>query len=111
METELINYESALDRLGGDTDFLNELLGEMLGQIDSDMVLLKEAVEVSDFKSMQRLAHGLKGASANLDITRLFHLFRELEECAEKENIDTANSLLPKINSSTDELRTYVAGL
>ena len=111
MQTDLINYEGALDRLGGDTDFLHELLGEMLGQIDSDMVMLKEAVENSDFKSVQRLAHGLKGASANLDITKLFQLFRELEERAEKEIIEGADALLSEINTGTDELRTFVANL
>ncbi len=77
MQTDLINYEGALDRLGGDTDFLHEL----------------------------------KGASANLDITKLFQLFRELEERAEKEIIEGADALLSEINTGTDELRTFVANL
>ncbi len=111
MGNDLINYESALDRLGGDTDFLHELLGEMLGQIDSDMETLIEAVENSDFKNVQRIAHGLKGASANLDITRLFHLFKKLEEQAESETVDGAEVLISEIRTGTDELRTFVANL
>lgn len=111
MGTELINYESALDRLGGDTDFLNELLDEMLGQIDSDMEKLKEAVENADFKNVQRIAHGLKGASANLDITRLFHLFKKLEELAGNGTVEGAHVLISEIQAGTDELRTFVANL
>jgi len=111
MDTELINYESALDRLGGDTEFLHELLGEMLGQIESDMEMLKEAIGSSDYKSVQRIAHGLKGASANLDITKLFHLFKELEERAEQESIDGAETLINEIQAGTDELRTFISNL
>ena len=111
METELINYEGALERLGGDTEFLNELLGEMLIQIDSDMVVLTHAVENSDLKKVQRIAHGLKGASANLDITKLFQLFKKLEENADKGTIENADTIISDIQGSTKELRTFVDNL
>jgi len=111
MEIELINYDGALERLGGDSEFLAELLGEMIVQIDEQFDMLKEAVKNLDYKSLHQTAHGLKGASANLDITRLFHLFQELEEQGNSQSLNDADSILTKIESSNKELRTFVDNL
>ena len=108
MDIELINYEGALDRLGGDREFLAELLEEMIKQVDMQFQALNEAVEKLDYKKLHQTAHGLKGASANLDITRLFHLFKELEKQGADENIHGAQEILENIASSKKELRTFV---
>lgn len=111
MEDKLIDYEGALDRLGGDAEFLAELLGEMTIQVDSQFEILKEAVQNHDYKKLHNTAHGLKGASANLDITRLYHLFQELEEEGHYQKLVNAETILDKIEQSNKELRSFVENL
>lgn len=111
MKTELINYEGALERLGGDKEFLAELLDEMVVQVETQFQVLKEAIENQDYEKINHLAHGLKGASANLDITRLFELFKNLEEQGRNKQISNGNEIVSQIEESTQELRTFIENL
>jgi len=111
VDQELIDYAGALDRLGGDAEFLAELLGEMTVQVDSQFEILKEAVQNLDYKKLHNTAHGLKGAAANLDITRLYHLFEDLEKEGYDQKIVNANILLEQIEQSNKELHTFVENL
>lgn len=111
MQAQLIDYEGALDRLGGDEEFLSELLNEMVEQLKSELSALNSAIQNQDFKTLHQKAHGLKGASANLDITRLFELFKALEEKAIGQNLEGAEQLMQQISASTEELEQFVTGL
>lgn len=111
MDQELIDYAGALDRLGGDAEFLAELLGEMTKQVDSQFEILKAAVQNLDYKTLHSTAHGLKGAAANLDITRLHHLFEDLEKEGREQNLVHANTLLEQIEMSNKELHTFIEKL
>lgn len=111
MEIDLINYESALERLGGDKEFLSELLTEMINQVDQQFDELDEAVKNSDFNTIHSAAHGLKGASANLDLTRFVHLFRILEEQGSNGKLEGAEALLEEVKKSKEELSAFVETL
>ncbi len=111
MDLELIDYEGALERLGDDPEFLEELLGEMIIQLDSDLPNLEMAIANEDFDALHRLAHGLKGASANLNLTRFTFLFKELEQQGKVQQLDGANELYSQVKDSIGELREYVRNL
>ena len=111
MYQEFIDYTGALDRLGGDAEFLAELLGEMAVQINSQVKVLKEAVQNHDYNKLHITAHGLKGASANLGITRLYHLFKDLEKEGYDQKIVNADTLLDQIELSNKDLQTFVEKL
>jgi len=44
MSEKLLDYREALERLGGDEEFLKELLDELISQIDENIESLKETV-------------------------------------------------------------------
>ena len=111
MEIELINYTSALDRLGGDKEFLVELLEEMIMQLDLHYAKLVEAFQNSDFKEVHSTAHGLKGASSNLDLTRFVQLFEDLEMQSDNENVDDPDLYLTEIKKGKEELRSFIDSL
>ncbi len=111
MAYELIDYEGALDRLGDDPEFLAELLDEMVKQLDESLPDMEKVIENKEFDALHRLAHGLKGAAANLNLTRFFHLFKELEEQGKAHELNEANELFSQIKDSTEELRVYVQNL
>ncbi len=111
MEEQILDYEGALERLGGDEEFLLELLEEMLIQLDSGLLELKEAVAEADYEKVKRTAHGLKGASANLNIDRLAQLFKQMEVMANEQNLTNADTLMQEIIAATEKLRQFVKSL
>ena len=71
MSEKLLDYKEALQRLGDDEQFLNELLVELIYQVDENVGKIKEAIKNEDYDNLKSLAHSLKGASANLNVTRM----------------------------------------
>jgi HPt (histidine-containing phosphotransfer) domain-containing protein len=111
MDEPILNLESALDRLGGDKEFLMELLNELVIQIDSGFSDLENAVAQSDLDRIKRTAHGFKGASANLNADRLAKLFSELELLGENPDRTAGHSLLDKIRENVKELKELLLNL
>ena len=108
MEYKLMDLDVALDRLGGDKEFLLELLEEMNNQMDSTLSGIEEAIETSDFEQMRSLAHGMKGASSNLGADRIANFFRKLEQLGAEQTIDGAKELIEKIKLTHSELIEYL---
>ena len=108
MTEPLINYNEALDRLGGDKDFLNELLHELVEQVEQNLNFLKKAIEQQDFQNIKTLSHSLKGASANLNVNRLATHFLKLENLGHINKLDGAEDLLEMVGTDCQELQSFL---
>jgi len=111
MSDNLINYEEALERLGGDTEFLEEMLREMVTQIDASIEPLQTAVQKADHQTIHQTGHGLKGACSNMSLIQLTRLFKTLEELGQDQKIGNAQEIIIDIKTINDELREYINGL
>jgi len=107
----LINYEGALDRLGGDEEFLHELLHELCKQVDESSAEVNELLAKNDFSGINRIGHGLKGASSNLDVTGIAQLSKQLEDSAAEEDRETINKIVGEIKSHKVKLLEYLQDL
>jgi len=107
----LIDYEGALDRLGGDEEFLHELLQELCKQIDESSEEITKLLEQNDFHGINRVGHGLKGASSNLDVTSVAVLSKNLEEAAAEEDKETILKLSAEISGLKVKLQDYLQNL
>jgi two-component system, sensor histidine kinase and response regulator len=67
---------------GGDPDFERELVEVFLASGDRDLAAVLAALSVSDLRSVQRHAHGLKGAGANMRAQPLAGAAQRLEAAA-----------------------------
>jgi two-component system, sensor histidine kinase and response regulator len=67
---------------GGDTDFERELIETFVSSGDQCLVDIIAALHSSDFETIGRRAHALKGASANIHAHRLSHAASNLESAA-----------------------------
>lgn len=105
---ELINYDEALDRLGGDEEFLVELLGELSNQITENLETVETKLAEQDFEGIGRIGHGLKGASANLDVTGIAQLSAQLEKSAEEKNGETIRNLVEGIKQGNEKLKQFL---
>ena len=69
-----------LDSLGGDSDFLKELVDAYLDSTPGLLAAMRQAVAAGDAAGLQRAAHTLKTGSANMGALALAALCKELEE-------------------------------
>ncbi len=108
MAEELINYPEALERLGGDEEFLLELLEELLVQVDENLPSIKNAVSDQQFDDLRALSHSLKGASANLNVTRMAAHFCELENRGQDKVIDDVQKFIELVENDRHELEQFL---
>lgn len=108
MSEKLLDYNEALERLGGDEEFLTELLYELIGQVNENVIKIKEAIHSKNHENLKSLAHSLKGASANLNVTRMATHFFNLEALAESQSVEGAENLLELAVQDKIELEQFL---
>ncbi len=111
MSEKLLDYNEALTRLGGDEQFLNELLAELIYQVDENVGKIKEAIQNEDYDNLKSLAHSLKGASANLNVTRMATHFYDLETLAAGKSCNGAENMLNLAVQDKVELQEFLKGI
>jgi HPt (histidine-containing phosphotransfer) domain-containing protein len=82
-ESEIIDgkaFAALLDSLGGDVDFLKELVDAYLDSTPGLFATMREATQAGDATGLQRAAHTLKTGSANMGALLLAALCKGLEE-------------------------------
>lgn len=65
-DTEIIDWDAALNQCCGDAGFLQELLGELVAEASPHMETLRECVPQGSMLEAKHAAHSIKGAAANL---------------------------------------------
>ncbi len=108
MEKKLLDLETALERLGGDKEFLIELLQELLQQVEEELPKLKKAIEEQNYDEVRSMAHGLKGAAANLGADKAMEVFLKLEMMGKEQNLDGAPEALEEAQRLNVELKSYI---
>nr|WP_297347772.1 Hpt domain-containing protein [uncultured Glaciecola sp.] len=67
----ILNYEFALNQLGGNEALLSKMLGKFFSEFENVSVEIVGFIEVSDIKSANMLVHTVKGISGNLGLQAL----------------------------------------
>jgi HPt (histidine-containing phosphotransfer) domain-containing protein len=79
-----------LDSLGGDIDFLKELVDAYLDSTPGLFAAMRQAAVAGDATGLQRAAHTLKTGSANMGALALAALCKQLEEMGRSGALDGA---------------------
>lgn len=108
MAQKLFDYQLALERLGGDEPFLNELLLELIEQVDDTLDTIRQAIANEDYENLKTLAHNLKGASANLNVSRMASHFLQLEGLGLENTIEGASDLIGLVIKDRNELEAFL---
>ncbi len=103
-----VNMDAALERCGGDRDFLNEMLNEFLEFAQGQITQIAGAIDKSDLPVLTREAHSIKGAAANLGAETLAKTALELELLGKQEQLNGARELLDKLNEQIQILDGFV---
>lgn len=108
MSADIINMDEALERIGGDKEFLYELLNEFAQQVDEKLPALHRAINEGDFDNIKLIAHSLRGAAGNLSINDMHHALSDIEALVLQQDIDKMAVILKEINGMQADLRLFL---
>ena len=93
-ELQGIEVKKGLARVGGNAGLYGKLLAKFLEDYSDITVQLRTALDDGDGERALRLAHTVKGVSANLGMERLREAAEEMESVVRKSGIDAAYRLI-----------------
>jgi len=113
---DVIDWEEALEQCGDDDEFLRELLGDLRGEVDAQIVKIDEVLKKlkdQPFLLIMRASHVIKGAASNLMCQQLREGAMDLEQAAAAANeMDSDDKALEAatqtVQEKHDELRKAV---
>lgn len=105
-----INRAEALERVGDDASFLEELLNIYHEEFASKAPALAEALAHGDPKAVREIGHYLKGASANLSLPALQAVCWTIEKAGAESRLDDAKVAYQTLLAEYDRLKKYLAG-
>lgn len=62
----IIDWAEAMNQVGGDRDFLDEVLRDLLNESDEAEREMETAIKAEDYGTVRRAAHRIKGSAAYL---------------------------------------------
>jgi two-component system, sensor histidine kinase and response regulator len=104
---EPINIAEVLSRFSDDREFLVDMLGEFLLQMQERIQQLHAAIEVLNGPELARLAHNVKGIASNFGAEPLTTYARETEVFAKEENYAAVQEWIVKIENEMPRLQDF----
>lgn len=109
-----LDKEGALERLGGDVDFLKTMFGIFLEDLPKKLDDLRTYHLEGDLYMLGRTAHSLKGASLTVGAVAASSKAREIEDAAKAENFDQVRRNMPPLfdilDKTTREMELEIGG-
>jgi len=103
-----LNRAEALERIGGDPEFLQELLGIYFEDFLLKAKQLRCAVSEKSFPAIQDLGHSLKGSSANLSLPGLQKAALNLEMAGREKDLQKAKDSLASLEKEFERLKKFL---
>lgn len=107
----VFDYSGLVEMFSGNREIVHELLVEFLGETASFMNKLDSYIDFSDFPSIEKSAHSMKGQLLNLKTDRAGSHFAELERSAREENKKATEASYSKCKISMAELKNEIEQL
>ncbi|MCX8159765.1 MAG: Hpt domain-containing protein [Candidatus Saccharicenans sp.] len=103
-----IDRKEALERIGGDEAFLQELLIIYDEEFHEKYDELEKAVQEKDFQAIREAGHYLKGASANLSLPALREAAWKMEQAGQNQNLEAAREALSSLEKEYQRLKEFL---
>jgi two-component system, sensor histidine kinase and response regulator len=104
MDHQPLDWNEALQRIGGSEDILRELADAFLGEAPRLLDAAREALEHGDAAEVRRQAHTLKGSAALFVATPTVEAALRLEKIGESGKLEEAPEALSRLRGRVDEL-------
>jgi HPt (histidine-containing phosphotransfer) domain-containing protein len=108
-DEQVLDLESSLKRLGGDSDILIEL-AKMFAEDSPGLIeSIVAGIDAARWKDVSRAAHNLRGLAANFGAARLISRLKQLEVSAAQGNRDRSLILVDEIRGEKFQLESALA--
>jgi CheY-like chemotaxis protein/HPt (histidine-containing phosphotransfer) domain-containing protein len=109
-----LDFQVGIQRVGGSTVVYQDLLRDFIGELPDKLERLWSSYEDRDVDGLNRIAHNLKGVSANLGALQLSTQAQLLEKQTTQGYTEAIEVLLNDISATISEFRetaaSYLAG-
>ncbi len=103
-----IDFPSVMERIGGDTSFLQELLQLYFQEFADKQKLLELALSQGDATKIKEVGHSLKGASANLSLGSLQKLGLTIETAGRQGDLEKAEEAIRALGGEFQRLKAFL---
>lgn len=103
-----IDFSTVLERIGGDTSFLQDLLDLYCQEFHEKKHLLEDALSRGDSTQIQEVGHSLKGASANLSLIPLQKIALTIEMAGREKDLDDAKNAIMALGPEFQRLKAFL---
>ena len=111
MNMEILDINEFLERIQNDKGLLWELLDIFVEDFQQKRMQLREALQSHDATQVRKLAHALKGSSANISAHQLSGVLRELEKMGQNNTLTGADELLADMDKKFEALLARISRL
>jgi two-component system, sensor histidine kinase and response regulator len=108
-DVPVFDIKDALNRVEGDHELLEEIIRIFTGECSSNMDAIRQAFAAGDARLLERLAHTIKGASANLSAVSTSEVAFKLEKLASANDLAGAGEWIDKLQHEIDRLLPELA--
>ena len=100
--------DELLARCAGQEAICRTVLEKFIEQMQADLPQLTEAVGRGETETAARLAHRIKGASANIAASELRAAAAKLESAASTQETDTVRAMLSELQSEWQQFQVLI---
>ena len=104
----IFNRATLLDRVGGDEEFLIELVNLFLQEAPKLLESMLSAIEKDDRILLHRSAHTLKGSAANISAKELQQVALKLEELSKEGDVAAIHELFAETKKVFNRFKQYM---
>ena len=104
-----MEYERALEEFEGDEEFLMEVLEGFIGNVTSQIKIIRQAISDGDAEIVRREGHSIKGGAGNLTAGKLVDIAFELENIGKYGMLEGGIVALEKLEQEFFRLEYFVA--
>jgi HPt (histidine-containing phosphotransfer) domain-containing protein len=106
-----LDYELLLRRCMGRIDLVERLLKSFDDRLPKELAQIDECLAAGDGERLARLAHQLKGTTANISASAMLAIAAEMEEAARAKQFDKVVAGLAEIRQAWEQFKDYKASL
>jgi len=106
---ETFDRSALLDRLGDDEELLGEVVGVFLDDTPVQIEKLSKALDEKDAEVVERGAHSIKGAAANLSAEELRDVAARMEKAAHAGDLDGVSAMMAELTAKFERLKAVLS--
>jgi HPt (histidine-containing phosphotransfer) domain-containing protein len=103
-----MDFARAIEEFEGDEDFLMEVVEGFVGNVESQIEIIRQAISEGDAEVVGKEAHSIKGGAGNLTADELSKIALELENIGKSGNLEEGAQTLGRLEKEFRFLKAYV---